>query len=655
MINQNEKTPVEGATSTGGDEGSVSVENEENIATNGGQVQHPASVRAALACAALGLPVFPCNPNKSPLTTNGFKDATTDAATIEGWWARWPRALIGMPTGVRSNVAVLDIDVKKGKDGFAAISNWESRTSVIAQTRSGGAHLYFRNDEAIRCSSDKIAPGVDTRGEGGYVIVPPSDGYRWHKGNIVDDLAKLPPWPDDLRPALSEKRRPELPQWLRALALPDVGKGVSLDPADRPEPASPGRIHAALKVVSPNVDRNTWIAIGCGLYKDLGHARGLAAWDWWSQLGEKYPGESEILKQWASIQKADGYGYNIGTLFHHASAADPNWWKRIENSSSTVAAPAVVKRTKLDDFIKNAGDLQNEVFPELQWLVPKYIPEGLSLIAGPPKIGKSWFALGTALATASGGEYLGENCEQGDVLGLFLEDNDRRLQRRITALLGAFKAKWPTRLKYATSWPSLNQGGLDLMREWIAKVERPRMIIVDVLAKVRDPSTGRENQYASDYNALSAMQQMTGEHGLSNITLHHLRKMIDEHDAFANISGTYGLSGAADSTLVLIKEGLGKTLHGRGRDLEEFSVAVKLENFRWTVLGPASEVHVTEQRKKIIDAIRSKGGEMTIEEIAKTIDKDEGAVRVQLFRMVSTGILKRVKTGVFDLPDKEPF
>ena len=90
------------------------------------------------------------------------------------------------------NVAVLDIDVKKGKDGFAAVSDWESLTSVIARTRSGGAHLYFLNDAAIRCSSDKIALGVDTRGEGGYVILPPSPGYTWVNGS---DLFNLPPWP----------------------------------------------------------------------------------------------------------------------------------------------------------------------------------------------------------------------------------------------------------------------------------------------------------------------------------------------------------------------------------------------------------------------------------------------------------------------------
>jgi hypothetical protein len=135
---------------------------------------------AALAYAAKGIPVFPCR-DKKPLIKHGFKDASTDADQIRAWWSQWPNALIAMPTGKASGFDVLDLDSKKGKNGFAHIPQWERLTPIIAMTPSGGAHLYFKAD-GVTCSVDKIAPGIDTRGEGGYVVIPPSPGYRWLKG-----------------------------------------------------------------------------------------------------------------------------------------------------------------------------------------------------------------------------------------------------------------------------------------------------------------------------------------------------------------------------------------------------------------------------------------------------------------------------------------
>ena len=138
---------------------------------------------AALAYAAKGIPVFPCR-NKKPHTKHGFKDASTSPDQIRAWWTRWPNAWIAIPTGKASGFDVLDLDAKKGKDGFACVPEWERLTPIIAMTPSDGAHLYFAVD-GVTCSVDKIAPGIDTRGEGGYVICPPSPGYRWRNGGIT--------------------------------------------------------------------------------------------------------------------------------------------------------------------------------------------------------------------------------------------------------------------------------------------------------------------------------------------------------------------------------------------------------------------------------------------------------------------------------------
>jgi Bifunctional DNA primase/polymerase, N-terminal len=137
---------------------------------------------AALALGALGKLVFPCK-DKRPLTTHGFKDATSDPDQIRAWWTKWPMASIAVRTGGGSNTAVVDLDVKNGKNGYAAIPDWETRSPVIAKTQSGGAHLYFSSEGAPPDTIEKIARGVDTRGEGGYVIVPPSPGYTWLNGS----------------------------------------------------------------------------------------------------------------------------------------------------------------------------------------------------------------------------------------------------------------------------------------------------------------------------------------------------------------------------------------------------------------------------------------------------------------------------------------
>jgi hypothetical protein len=137
--------------------------------------------------------------------------------------------------------------------------------------------------------------------------------------------------------------------------------------------------------------------------------------------------------------------------------------------------------------IRTAADLRNKVFEPIKWIVRGYITEGASILAGRPKLGKSWLMLAVGLAVSHGGKCLGDiQCDEGDVLYLALEDNERRLQSRITKLIGYGK-EWPARFHYVTEWPRAHAGGLDRIRNWIDAVDRPRLIVVDVLAMFRSP------------------------------------------------------------------------------------------------------------------------------------------------------------------------
>ena len=145
----------------------------------------------------MGLPVFPCDENKRPMTAHGFRDATRDAATIQRSFAR--AAMIGIPTGEASGFFVLDLDCKNGAQGMEWLAAHEHRLPQTRRhrTRSGGIHLLFTMPagRTIRNSASKVGPGVDVRGTGGYIIAPPSDGY-----DVVDvsSIAEAPPWLLDL-------------------------------------------------------------------------------------------------------------------------------------------------------------------------------------------------------------------------------------------------------------------------------------------------------------------------------------------------------------------------------------------------------------------------------------------------------------------------
>src|SRR5262249_24755045 len=168
----------------------------------------PNELEAALDYARRGIPVFPTNPlDKKPLTPNGFKDATADEAQIREWWQKWPNAMIAAPTGSASGMWVtdLDLDPVKKVDGMATLAqliaqHTEIPKTLMTITPRGGRHLIFTLDSKIeiRNSASKIGPGIDVRGEGGYVCLPPSrnaDGgvYQWDPDG-ADQAVSAPDW-----------------------------------------------------------------------------------------------------------------------------------------------------------------------------------------------------------------------------------------------------------------------------------------------------------------------------------------------------------------------------------------------------------------------------------------------------------------------------
>jgi hypothetical protein len=135
------------------------------------------SLGRALALAARGIAVFPCAPNKAPLTAHGFHDASADPDQIRNAWPRFGNVLIGVPTGIKFVALDLDLQHRAAREWY---SENRDRLPVTRthRTRSGGAHLLFQPHEGMGCSAGKIARHVDTKGLGGYIIFWPAEGLE---------------------------------------------------------------------------------------------------------------------------------------------------------------------------------------------------------------------------------------------------------------------------------------------------------------------------------------------------------------------------------------------------------------------------------------------------------------------------------------------
>jgi putative DNA primase/helicase len=287
---------------------------------------------AALAYAAQRIPIFPCGTDKKPLTPHGFKDATMKPAAILNWWAQHPGAMIGMPTGEATGLVVVDLDVDpaKGLDGPAAwaalvLQHGEPVATRTHRTPRGGLHLVFRHPgEKVKSTTSALAAGIDTRGDGGYVILPPSrNGAAPYTVEVDADPAQMPAW------LIAQLRKCEIMQ--ATGEHDDLGHGVTRDmlrkkPTTKRKAAAsdaPSRekIENALRRISANCPFDVWLSIGMALHS-WNPDEGRELWDTWSATAPSRYDSDVIEKHWKTFtDKPDGI--TIATVFKLAMENDP--------------------------------------------------------------------------------------------------------------------------------------------------------------------------------------------------------------------------------------------------------------------------------------------------------------------------------------------
>jgi hypothetical protein len=272
--------------------------------------------------------------------------------------------------------------------------------------------------------------------------------------------------------------------------------------------------------------------------------------------------------------------------------------------------------------------------------VPGLLPEGVSLLAGKPKKRKSWLALELALAVVHGQPLLGNPawlCGQGEVLYLALEDGKRRLQGRLNKLTSDEHTALD-HLCLQTQWPRLDEGGLDHIARWLDTTPHARLVILDTLARVR-PRRSARSSYDEDYQCLGPVGQLALERGVAILFLTHTRK-AGAGDVFDTVNATLGLTGAADTLLLL--EALGEddaVLHVSGRDVELQQVRLCWEKgqCRWQLAGKPPPTRLTTTERDVLVALGNQA--MTPKDIAVHLGKNEGAMKTLFTRMKQKGLL----------------
>jgi hypothetical protein len=562
-------------------------------------------LEAALDYAAHYLNVFPIRERaKTPLTRNGFLSASADEGQIAAWFQARPEANLAIRTGSVSGVFVLDIDARHGGD--ETLRDLEARYGPLpdtwrALTGGGGVHLYFRHPGyAVPCSAGKVGAGIDVRGDGGYVVAPPSThesgrDYVWEFGFGPDDvpLADAPPW---------------------LLSLIGAGERANGKTAAPPldERITEGRRNAAL------------LSLG-GTMRRRGMSEGaiLAALSVENEARCDPPlDEGEVAKIARSVgrYKPDG-----GIL---DSRPDPM------NRESRIEKPAGFRLTRLSDLLAEP----DEVTPSL---VDGLLPYGgVSLLAARPKVGKTTLARYLARCVARGEPFLGRATVQGPVL-LFLLEEKRAAIRRLFERLGLSDEPIHVHIGAAPK---------DALAAFEAALEehRPALAVVDPIAKlvrVRDM-----NDYAEMSRSLEPLIELARKYDSHLMLSHHLGK-ADRADG-DDVLGSTAIFGAVDTLILMKRRDEGRvirTIQRYGDDLPETVVGLDAETGELSVLGEVAGIQLRQACEAVLAAVPD-GKAWTEADIRERVGGNNTLTGKAIRQLVDDGRLVRAGAGKKNAP-----
>ena len=247
-------------------------------------------------------------------------------------------------------------------------------------------------------------------------------------------------------------------------------------------------------------------------------------------------------------------------------------------------------------FTVDGETLTTTLLPPVRFVVEDFLPQGLHLLAGASKIGKSWLALWLCLQVAKGEKVWNFPSRSGDVLYLCLEDNYSRIQSRLLDITDTA----PGNLHFATASEKLRCGLEQQIQQFLAGHPSTVLVIIDTLQKVRDSKggAGKTGMYGNDYDDISSIKRIADQYNIAIILVHHLRKMKDSDDPFNEVSGSTGIVGAADTNYVLKRKRSSRdaTLLACGRDVEYQELTLRFQDLKWELVERKNteEIHKAE-------------------------------------------------------------
>jgi RecA-family ATPase len=411
-------------------------------------------LEAALQYAAAGWYVFPChNENKRPLTERGLHDATRDVDKIIAWFTRWPGAMIGCRTGPESKIWVLDRDIDKAKntDGVAAFKTLANGRglpdTITTRTPRGGLHSIFKWVDGVKNSTSKIAPGVDTRGTGGYFILPPSrrsDGRYYETLIACTEPADTPQWLVDLVANKPEPKQqiaevdPELAVFANAAAshrrTNGAGYGMAALEAEcaKVVGAPPGQRNHTLNAAAFSLGQ-----LVAGGVLNEGEVR-LRLRDACVANGLIKDGADAVVKTLNS-----GLSAGMRTPRGVPPPCSPSLPPPSQSSSSSPSLPSLPSSSQRSEDkppplpLICVASWHDVPVPERQWTVLNRVPaNNVTLLSGDGGVGKTILALHLATAVVLGRDWIGSMPEVGPAVVLCAEDDAAELHRRF-ALIAA--------------------------------------------------------------------------------------------------------------------------------------------------------------------------------------------------------------------------
>ena len=293
-----------------------------------------------------------------------------------------------------------------------------------------------------------------------------------------------------------------------------------------------------------------------------------------------------------------------------------------------------------------SADLAKARIEPLRWVVERILPEGLTLLVGKPKLGKSWLALHMAVEVALGGRVMGQLGVTPTPVHYFaLEDGQRRLQARQAIVYGP---RPPSNdLTFALALPQLDKGGLEAVRAVAAG--GAGLIIIDTFGRVQPPQAGNRNSYAAEYGLVGALQQIAQQARIAILLVHHERKSVEGDRAgymLDKVLGTTGITGAADNTIILQAEDDGvRRLYLTGRDVEaqDFAYAVDLQQGTWAI---TENINASAECEEVLGLLRqSAPNALRADEIARALRKSDRTVRKHLKTLVGMGLVGQSAAG----------